>query len=108
MTNLMDLSLALVTLVTPHYFNGIARSGYFSRQFRRFCSDYGMPITIIAATGLAYWGRFDPYVAIRYATSQLTDKIDQICFGVIDDPSNYVKIPPTRQWQGMARPLLAA
>jgi len=55
-------SLALVTLVTPHYFNAVARSGYVSPQFRRFCSDYGMPITIVAATALAYWGRFDSYV----------------------------------------------
>ena len=53
-------SLALVTLVVPHYFNGLARSGYVSKGFRRFCSDYGMPLTIVAATGLAYWGRFNP------------------------------------------------
>ncbi|TYJ55250.1 hypothetical protein B9479_004080 [Cryptococcus floricola] len=49
-------------LVTPHYFNAVARSGYVNKHFRRFCSDYGMPITIIAMTGLAYWGRFDQYV----------------------------------------------
>lgn len=52
-------SLALITLITPHYFIAISKSGYVSKQFRRFCSDYGMPITTIAATGLAYWGRFD-------------------------------------------------
>ena len=57
-------SLALITLITPHYFNAVARSGYVNRQFRRFCSDYGMPITIIAATGLAYWGRFDRFVLL--------------------------------------------
>jgi hypothetical protein len=55
-------SLALITLVTPHYFNAVARSGYVGPRFRRFCSDYGMPITIIAVTGLAYWGRFDTFV----------------------------------------------
>jgi hypothetical protein len=43
----------------PHYFNALAKSGYVNNQFRRFCADYGMPITMIAATGLAYWGRFD-------------------------------------------------
>ncbi|CAD6587662.1 MAG: hypothetical protein TREMPRED_004819 [Tremellales sp. Tagirdzhanova-0007] len=58
----LGIILALVTLVTPHYFIAIANSGYVGPQFRRFCSDYGMPITIIAATGLAYWGRFDMYV----------------------------------------------
>ncbi|KAK4688637.1 boron transporter, partial [Tremellales sp. Uapishka_1] len=58
----LGLILALLTLVTPHYFNAVAGSSYVSRAFRRFCSDYGMPITVIAVTGLAYWGRFDPYV----------------------------------------------
>jgi hypothetical protein len=31
-----------------------------NKHFRRFCADYGMPITIVAISGLAYWGRFDP------------------------------------------------
>ena len=52
--------LAVITLILPHYFNAIASSGYGSRGIRRFCSDYGMPITIIALTGFAYWGRFNP------------------------------------------------
>lgn len=46
----------------PHYFSALAQSGYVNKHFRRFCSDYGMPITIVAVTGLAYWGRFNPYV----------------------------------------------
>ncbi|KAE8541266.1 hypothetical protein D1P53_002623 [Cryptococcus gattii VGV] len=58
----LGIILALITLVLPHYFNALARSGYVNKQFRRFCADYGMPITIIAITGLAYWGRFDQYV----------------------------------------------
>ncbi|WVQ70756.1 hypothetical protein IAR50_000278 [Cryptococcus sp. DSM 104548] len=58
----LGIILAILTLVTPHYFNALARSGYVNKHFRRFCSDYGMPITIIAMTGLAYWGRFDQYV----------------------------------------------
>lgn len=69
----LGIILALVTLVTPHYFNAIAKSGYVGRQFRRFCSDYGMPITIIAATGLAYWGRFDTYVLEPSMTLPTTD-----------------------------------
>ncbi|OCF39812.1 anion transporter [Kwoniella heveanensis CBS 569] len=58
----LGIILALLTLVLPHYFNALAGSGYINKHFRRFCADYGMPITIIAMTGLAYWGRFDPYV----------------------------------------------
>jgi hypothetical protein len=46
-------------LVTPHYFTGVAESGYVSKGFRRFCGDYGMPITVIATSGLAYWGYFN-------------------------------------------------
>ncbi|ORX41176.1 HCO3 transporter family-domain-containing protein [Kockovaella imperatae] len=58
----LGIILAILTLILPHYANALARSGLIGRQFRRFCSDYGMPITIIAITGLAYWGRFDSYV----------------------------------------------
>ncbi|WVF67972.1 hypothetical protein IAT40_002734 [Kwoniella sp. CBS 6097] len=58
----LGIILAILTLVLPHYFNAIAGSGYINKHFRRFCADYGMPITIIAMTGLAYWGRFDAYV----------------------------------------------
>lgn len=57
-----DLRLAILTLVLPHYFNGIARSNYGNKHFRRFCADYGMPIAIVAMSGLAYWGRFDQCV----------------------------------------------
>ncbi|WWC72448.1 uncharacterized protein I206_106410 [Kwoniella pini CBS 10737] len=58
----LGIILAVLTLVLPHYFNSLASSGYINKHFRRFCADYGMPITIIAMTGLAYWGRFDQYV----------------------------------------------
>ncbi|WVW80985.1 hypothetical protein I302_102976 [Kwoniella bestiolae CBS 10118] len=58
----LGIILAILTLVLPHYFNAVAKSGYINKHFRRFCADYGMPITIIAMTGLAYWGRFDQYV----------------------------------------------
>ena len=68
----LTTSLAIVTLVTPHYFNAIAKSGYFNKPIRRLCSDYGMPITIIAATGLAYWGRFNPYVHEEEMTLPVT------------------------------------
>ncbi|WRT70568.1 uncharacterized protein IL334_007566 [Kwoniella shivajii] len=58
----LGIILAILTLILPHYFNSLAKSGYVNKHFRRFCADYGMPITIIAMTGFAYWGRFDQYV----------------------------------------------
>lgn len=57
----LGILLAILTLVIPHYFVSISQSTYVHRHFRRFCADYGMPITVIATTGLAYWGRFNPY-----------------------------------------------
>lgn len=54
-------SLAILTLVLPHYFNAFARSGLTNKHIRRFAADYGMPITIVAITGVAYWGRFNPF-----------------------------------------------
>lgn len=79
----LGIILALVTLITPHYFNAIARSGYISRGFRRFCSDYGMPITIVAATGLAYWGAFDAYVL----EANMTLPVDTTSFQAINGRS---------------------
>jgi hypothetical protein len=69
--------LAVITLILPHYFNAIASSGYGNRHIRRFCSDYGMPITIIALTGFAYWGRFNPYILPPHAGIELTKQIRQ-------------------------------
>ncbi|KAL7420587.1 hypothetical protein Q5752_004538 [Cryptotrichosporon argae] len=69
----LGIILALVTLVLPHYFTALARSGYGNKHFRRFCADYGMPITVVAATGLAYWGRFDAYVREPNMTLPTTD-----------------------------------
>jgi hypothetical protein len=63
--------LAVITLILPHYFNAIAQSGYGNRHIRRFCSDYGMPITIIALTGFAYWGRFNPYAPTRITRKEV-------------------------------------
>ncbi|KAF8313524.1 uncharacterized protein EI90DRAFT_3091705 [Cantharellus anzutake] len=42
-----SIVLALLTLVTAHLF------------VRRFFSDYGMPITVVASSAMAYWGRFN-------------------------------------------------
>ncbi|KAG8713436.1 hypothetical protein FRC11_012170 [Ceratobasidium sp. 423] len=51
--------LALVMLVTGHLFGMLSRSGLGHRLARRFCADYGMPISVVACSGLAYWGRFN-------------------------------------------------
>ncbi len=40
------------------------RSNLMHRHIRRLCADYGMPLTIVAASGLAYWGRFDAYTTL--------------------------------------------
>ena len=52
----------MLTLVIPHLFDLIYHSPFLHRQIRRFCADYGMPITVIACSGLAYWGTFHGYV----------------------------------------------
>ncbi|CAE6479408.1 hypothetical protein ACGC1H_005374 [Rhizoctonia solani] len=55
----VSIILALVMLVTGHLFAMLARSGLGHRMARRFCADYGMPISVVACTGLAYWGRLN-------------------------------------------------
>ncbi|KAG8706677.1 hypothetical protein FRC08_000910, partial [Ceratobasidium sp. 394] len=51
--------LALTMLVLGHLFGMLARSDLGHRLGRRFFADYGMPISVIACSGLAYWGRFN-------------------------------------------------
>jgi hypothetical protein len=60
-TTVNECRLAILTALIPHIFDLIYHSPYLHRQIRRFCSDYGMPITVIACSGLAYWGRFHDY-----------------------------------------------
>ncbi|KAL5482708.1 hypothetical protein ACEPAI_9302 [Sanghuangporus weigelae] len=55
----VQIILALVMLVTSFVFQSLARTTYFHRHVRRFLNDYGMPISLVATTGLAYWGRFN-------------------------------------------------
>lgn len=50
--------LALLMLVTSFLFQALSKADYFHRIIRRFLADYGMPISLIAASGMAYWGRF--------------------------------------------------
>ncbi|PCH40371.1 hypothetical protein WOLCODRAFT_136829 [Wolfiporia cocos MD-104 SS10] len=55
----VGIILALLMLVTSFLFRTLSQSAYFHRHVRRFFADYGMPISLVAASGMAYWGRFD-------------------------------------------------
>lgn len=55
----VQIILALVMLVTCFMFQRLARTTLFHRHVRRFLDDYGMPISLIACSALAYWGRFN-------------------------------------------------
>ncbi|CAE6437773.1 unnamed protein product [Rhizoctonia solani] len=55
----VSIILALTMLVTGHLFGMLSRSDIGHRFMRRFFADYGMPISVVACTGLAYWGRFN-------------------------------------------------
>ncbi|KAF9485882.1 hypothetical protein BDN70DRAFT_870804 [Pholiota conissans] len=56
---LVSIILALLMLVTSFLFNSLSQTPYFHRHVRRFFADYGMPISLIAASAMAYWGRFN-------------------------------------------------
>jgi len=55
---LVSITLALLMLVTAFLFKFLSRSIFFHRHVRRFCADYGMPLSLIASSAMAYWGRF--------------------------------------------------
>ncbi|KAH7882409.1 HCO3 transporter family-domain-containing protein [Phlebopus sp. FC_14] len=50
--------VALLMLVTSFLFQSLSKSVYFHHYVRLFLLDYGMPISLVAASGMAYWGRF--------------------------------------------------
>nr|GAT43806.1 predicted protein [Mycena chlorophos] len=56
---LVSIILALVMLVTSFLFQYLSTQPYFHRHTRRFLADYGMPISLVASSGMAYWGRFN-------------------------------------------------
>ncbi|KAF8158230.1 HCO3 transporter family-domain-containing protein [Crassisporium funariophilum] len=56
---LVSIILALLMLVTAFLFQSLAETPYFHRHVRRFLADYGMPIALVAASAMAYWGRFN-------------------------------------------------
>ncbi|KAI5122810.1 hypothetical protein M0805_000152 [Coniferiporia weirii] len=55
----VQIILALAMLGLCFLFQALARTTLFHRHVRRFFDDYGMPISLIATTGLAYWGHFN-------------------------------------------------
>lgn len=46
-------------LGTAIFFRVLSQSSLFHRHVRRFFADYGIPISIVANSALAYWGRFN-------------------------------------------------
>lgn len=55
----VSIILALLMLVTAFLFQSLAQKYYFHRHVRRFLADYGMPISLVASSSMAYWGRFN-------------------------------------------------
>ncbi|KDR82622.1 hypothetical protein GALMADRAFT_58471, partial [Galerina marginata CBS 339.88] len=56
---LVSIILALLMLVTAFLFKSLSQTPYFHRHVRRFLADYGMPISLVASSAMAYWGRFN-------------------------------------------------
>lgn len=55
----VGIILALLMLVTSYLFRTASRSSLLHRHARRFLADYGMPISLLASSAMAYWGRFN-------------------------------------------------
>ncbi|KAF8516837.1 anion exchanging protein [Hysterangium stoloniferum] len=55
----VSIILAFVMLSLSVCFRVLAQSNFFHRHVRRVFADYGMPISIVATSALAYWGRFN-------------------------------------------------
>ncbi|KIJ54700.1 hypothetical protein M422DRAFT_24604 [Sphaerobolus stellatus SS14] len=55
----VSIILAFIMLGCAIFFRSLSQSSLFHRHVRRFFADYGMPISIVASTAVAYWGRFN-------------------------------------------------
>lgn len=64
----LSIILALLTLTLGHSLTLLSKQPYFHRHVRRFIADYGMPLAVIACSGLAYWGRFHTAIDVEGAT----------------------------------------
>jgi boron transporter len=56
---LVSIILAISMLVASFLFQSLSQTSYFHPHVRRFLADYGMPISLVAASAMAYWGRFN-------------------------------------------------
>lgn len=56
---LVGIILALLMVVTSFLFQSLSQKTFFHRHVRRFLADYGMPLSLVASSAMAYWGRFD-------------------------------------------------
>ncbi|KAJ3771636.1 HCO3 transporter family-domain-containing protein [Lentinula raphanica] len=56
---LVSIILALLMLVVSFLFQSLSNKTLFHRHVRRFLADYGMPISLVATSGMAYWGTFN-------------------------------------------------
>ncbi|EKM49721.1 uncharacterized protein PHACADRAFT_106746 [Phanerochaete carnosa HHB-10118-sp] len=55
----VGIILALLMVMSSYLFRTASQSSYFHRHVRRFLADYGMPLSLVAASAMAYWGRFN-------------------------------------------------
>ncbi|KAK0469452.1 HCO3 transporter family-domain-containing protein [Desarmillaria tabescens] len=55
----VSIILALLMLVVSFLFQMLSDTTLFHRHVRRFLADYGMPISLVATSAMAYWGRFN-------------------------------------------------
>ncbi|KAG6900396.1 hypothetical protein C0993_011384 [Termitomyces sp. T159_Od127] len=56
---LVGIILALLMVVTSFLFHSLSQKTFFHRHVRRFLVDYGMPMSLVASSAMAYWGRFN-------------------------------------------------
>lgn len=56
---LVSIIVALLMFGVSYAITALSRTPYFHRHIRRFFADYGMPISLVAASAMAYWGRFN-------------------------------------------------
>ncbi|KAG6337181.1 hypothetical protein ID866_1895 [Astraeus odoratus] len=54
----VGIIVALLMVVLSFVFQVLSVKPYFHRAARRFFADYGMPISLVATSAIAYWGRF--------------------------------------------------
>ncbi|KAL1744076.1 HCO3 transporter family-domain-containing protein [Schizophyllum fasciatum] len=55
----VSIIVAHLMLATSFLFQSLSQKTFFHRHVRRFLADYGMPISLVASSGVAYWGRFN-------------------------------------------------